>query len=157
MGAVRIRSDVERKRLFGLKPLDRSQADGSDIYTSDSTTRTFARLAELARSIVEAGFSVIVDATFLTRELRTPFLQLAHQLGVPFAILDFRASERCLRERIERRLVAGHDASEADIAVLTNQLRADEPFDEIERPYVIALDSEASDAVAVAISRLNQL
>ncbi len=64
---VRIRSDVERKRLFGLAP---DAASGGTIYTPEATARTYARLAELAESILAAGWSVIVDAAFLKRAER---------------------------------------------------------------------------------------
>ncbi|HQQ71765.1 MAG TPA: AAA family ATPase, partial [Alicycliphilus sp.] len=48
-GAVRLRSDVERKRLFGLAPLADSAAPGLDIYTPEASRRTFAPLADQAR------------------------------------------------------------------------------------------------------------
>ena len=61
-GAVRLRSDVERKRLHGLAPLADSAARGADIYTPESSQRTFEHLAEQARAVLQAGYPVIVDA-----------------------------------------------------------------------------------------------
>jgi hypothetical protein len=69
-GAVRLRSDVERKRLFGLGPLDDSRAHGLDIYTPEATERTFAQLEDTARTLLQAGYPVIVDAAFLRRDQR---------------------------------------------------------------------------------------
>jgi aminoglycoside phosphotransferase family enzyme/predicted kinase len=158
LGAVRIRSDIERKRLFGLGPLDNSKINSvENIYADDSTARTYNLLTELAAAVVEAGFSVIVDATCLKREQRGLFLQLAKKLGVPFAILDCRASEQCLAERIQRRLAASNDASEADATVLAQQLKEFEPLDANEQAHAIIIDSEDPRDVETVITRLRRL
>ena len=115
MGAIRIRSDVERKRLFGLGTLESSRARVGDIYSPEATRRTYARLHELARELLAAGFPVIVDAAFLKREERETFRKLAQSMSVPFAIASLHAGDSMLRERIRQRR---NDASEADVAVL---------------------------------------
>ncbi len=120
---VRIRSDVERKRLFGLAP--DATSDGS-IYTPEATTRTYARLAELAEAALTAGWSVIVDAAFLKRAERDQFRSLAGRLGVPFAILAPNAPPDELARRIAARQ---GDASEATPTVLARQLAWLEPLD----------------------------
>ncbi|NCN87908.1 MAG: AAA family ATPase [Gallionella sp.] len=178
MGAIRIRSDVERKRLHGLAALESSrdtvgrsrlvrerlQSTSSrnrltasvtcrrcsrdtelfvgralarhvglkpdpqsydhvqfgDMYGAAATEKTYARLHELAREIVQAGYVVIVDAAFLQRAEREQFRQLARELSVPFAIASLHAPETALRQRLNQRQ---HDASEADVAVL-EKLRA---------------------------------
>ena len=138
LGAVRLRSDIERKRLFGLAPdADSRSAVGGGIYSRDASDRTYARLAELAREAIGAGYPVIVDATFLEQERRDAFADLAGELGVPFAILDFRADPEALRERVRQRSAAGGDASEADLAVLERQLQKMEPLSEAEQDRVI--------------------
>jgi Uncharacterized protein conserved in bacteria len=147
IGAIRLRSDVERKRLFGLKGLDKSGSGLEDgIYTADASALTYRRLAELAQQVVEAGYPVVVDATFLKRGQRDDFRALAAKLHVPFAILDFQAREETLRTRIRRRAEAGKDASEADLAVLEKQLAGTEALTEDEAPYVVAVDAETPDA-----------
>ena len=76
--AMRLRSDVERKRLAGLAPLERSSGDCAlDLYAPNVTQRTYARLAQLAALVVRAGFTAIVDATFLQRAQRDAFRRLA--------------------------------------------------------------------------------
>ena len=119
---VRIRSDVERKHLFGLAP--EVASDGS-IYTAGATRRTYDRLAELAESTLAAGWSVIVDAAFLKRAERNDFRALASRLGVPFAILAPVAPPDELARRIASRQ---NDASEATLAVLAQQLQWFEPL-----------------------------
>jgi predicted kinase len=115
IGAIRIRSDVERKRLYGLGALQDSRATVGDIYGQDASKRTYARLHDLAHEALEAGFTVIVDAAFLQREEREQFRQLAQSMSVPFVIASLHASEAELRERIRQRR---NDASEADLSVL---------------------------------------
>ena len=119
-GAVRLRSDVERKRLFGLSMLDDSRSRGMDLYTQEATALTYAHLFATARSILAAGFPVIIDAAFLRRSERGAAHALAQELGVPFAILDCDAPPEVLRERL---LARQGDASEAGVAVL-ERLRA---------------------------------
>jgi len=136
-GAIRVRSDIERKRLAGLGPLaDSVSGVGSGLYSSAFNRRTFEKLAELASAIVAAGFRVIVDATFLKRAERDQFRELAERLKVPFVILDFPADEATCRERIRLRAQERSDASEATAAVLEHQLRIREPLDDVEREFV---------------------
>ena len=149
-GAIRIRSDVERKRLFGLEAPQRSSALGVDIYTPEATRRTFARLADAARLALLAGYPVIVDAAFLRLAERAAFRALAASLQVPFAILDMRADARLLRHRVASRNACGADASEADLAVLERQLAFHEPLDAQELASAIVVDAqERPDAAAL--------
>jgi len=123
---IRLRSDVERKRLFGLAP---DAASGGAIYDAEATARTYARLEQLARQAIGDGWSVIVDAAFLRRAERDALRGLARSLGVDFAILPCTASPEELRRRLAAR--AG-DASEADAVVLERQLGWLEPLDAAE-------------------------
>ena len=150
LGAVQIRSDVERKRLFGLAP-DARTGSGVDagIYTQDASRRTYERLAQLARTVVEAGFPVVVDATFLQRARRAAFRDLAVATGVPFVILDLRAPADVLRQRVTARERAGGDPSEAGLAVLEKQMRDAEPPGTDEGRVVVIDASRAPDREAL--------
>ncbi len=139
---IRIRSDVERKRLFGLRTTDRTEANvGNGIYTREATVRTYQRLRELAKNILDAGYGVIVDATFLGRDQRQPFVGVASERDVSCVILDVHADDTTLRERVKKRLAAGADASEAGIAVLEQQLRVYQPLEADEQRLAIPIDS----------------
>ncbi|MBK7952047.1 MAG: AAA family ATPase [Deltaproteobacteria bacterium] len=123
LGAVRIRSDVERKRLAGLEARARSASPiGGGLYDREGSARTYAQLESLARSLLAAAQSVVVDAAFLDRSDRDRFRALAKETGVDFAIALCEAPVEVLRGRIAARLAAGRDASEADAAVLEHQL-----------------------------------
>lgn len=132
---VRLRSDVERKRLFGLAPLAASgSAPDGGIYTTQATTRTYARLHALARELLAAGWPVIVDAAFLRREERAAFRALAEELGVGFGILATAAPAAELRRRLKAR---SGDASEATVAILDRQPSRFEPLDADEQACAI--------------------
>ncbi len=125
MGLIRVRSDVERKRLFGLGALESSGAHVGDVYSAEATQRTYARLHELAQELLAAGFSVIVDAAFLKQGEREMFRALARSMSAPFAIASLHAVHATLRERIGQR---HNDASEADVAVLEMLRVAQQPL-----------------------------
>ena len=148
-GAVRIRSDVERKRLFGLAPEQRSRPeDEAKLYGSAMSRKTFARLELLAAQALRAGFPVIVDATFLHRRTRDAFRTLARQLAQPFVIIDCAAPAEELRRRLVEREDQGRDASEAGVRVMESQLAADQPPAGEELAHRIAVNS-AEDANAL--------
>jgi aminoglycoside phosphotransferase family enzyme/predicted kinase len=146
-GAIRLRSDVERKRLCGLAPLERSTGRRAcDLYAPDVTQRTYAHLAQQAARVIEAGFTVVVDATFLKRAQRDTFRRLAAQLGVPCTILACRAHPETLRHRVARRSANGADASEADLTVLNGQCAALEPLTAEEHANALTLDTDVPQA-----------
>ncbi len=144
MPAIRIRSDVERKRLFNIAAMDRASSDvNTGIYTSQASLQTYARLLELAQVIIEAGFNVIVDAAFLKYEQRVAFQQAAAKLAVPYVIVEVTAPDDVLRQRITSRV---KDVSDADLSILEHQLSNREDLHESELNSAITQDtSEAID------------
>jgi hypothetical protein len=137
-GAIRIRSDIERKRMAGLDALAKSGSGiGEKLYSSDTTRQTYARLAELAGQLLDAGWPVIVDATFLARWQRDALREAAHARNITLRILDFPVPLDILRQRILQRSKAGNDASEADLAVLQHQINTEDPLARDELAAVI--------------------
>lgn len=129
LGAIRIRSDVERKRLFKLAPLADSHAQtGLDIYSEEATHRTYERLHQLARNLIAVGFPVIVDAAFLRHDEREYFRALAQEMAVPFVIASLEVDTAILVQRLALRRSRGNDASEADYSVLQALQAAQEPL-----------------------------
>ena len=130
--AIRIRSDVERKRLHGLAPMARSHARvAAGLYSAEATRATYEELARLARQILQSGRPVLVDACFLRAEERATFRTLAETLEVPLLIVSCTADTTELRRRVAQRHVAQKDVSEADLAVLERQLEIGEALDEM--------------------------
>ena len=139
---IRLRSDVERKRLAGLGPLQSSRSGlADDLYSSKATERTYERLLQLAAQVLDAGFPVIVDAAFLRADQRAAFAELAEAKAVGWVVLALSAPVRTLRERIERRLELGRDPSEATLEVLELQLRGAQAPAGPELEHAIAFDS----------------
>ncbi|HNQ03726.1 MAG TPA: AAA family ATPase [Thiobacillaceae bacterium] len=137
LGAIRLRSDVERKRLFGLTALADSRAIPGGIYTPAAGERTREHLLDLSRQLLGEGFRVIVDATFLARGWREPFQTLAESSRVPWCLISPRVPTQVLRERVARRLRQGRDASEADLSVLEAQIQGQEPLSPVELRHTV--------------------
>ncbi|HYQ98465.1 MAG TPA: AAA family ATPase, partial [Casimicrobiaceae bacterium] len=143
-GAIRVRTDVERKRLAGLAPASGSASKvGEGLYADAATRATYERALALALAVADAGHLAVVDGTFLRRWQRDRAREAAAAAGLPFAVLDFSAPEPTLRARIAARAQAGTDASEADLAVLAHQQATAEPLAEDERGGVVPYDASA--------------
>ena len=140
-GVVRVRADVERKRLFGLAPQASSAAVPGGIYTAEASQRTHEALAQAARCALDAGFTVLVDATFLNPAMRQRFMALAALAQVPCRILSFEAPLAVLRERVRSRQLAGGDASEASVQVLESQWAAAQPLSPAEEALTVRVDT----------------
>lgn len=135
-GAIRIRSDVERKRLFAIAPDDHEAPPG--LYGPAASEQTFNRLETIATGILGAGFPVIVDATFLERSLRDRFLAIATRRGVPGMILSLQVDPQILRARLAQRQA---DVSDADVAVLEAQLARQEALTSAELQQTLSVDA----------------
>ncbi len=141
LGAVRIRSDVERKRMAGLKPEDSGRAAvGQGLYGQDMTEKTYRKLEELASQIIDAGYSVIVDAVFLQYRERERFSKLAESKHIPFIILECTAAPEILRQRIKERK---NDVSDADLKVLEMQNSQWQQLLEYEATNAMTIDTGA--------------
>jgi aminoglycoside phosphotransferase family enzyme/predicted kinase len=141
-GALRLRSDIERKRLLGLPALAHSaSAPDCGSYDSATTRATYQRLEQLAREVLEAGFPVLIDAACLRGWQREIFRRLAAALNVPFRIISCHADQATLRSRIVARERAGDDASEADLAILQHQLQNNDPLSGAEQNAAIVFDN----------------
>ncbi len=144
-GALVIRSDLERKRLF---------VDHENLYSKDITRQTYQYLLSTCRQLAHAGYPVIVDATFLDRQWRRRFLKLAQGMNTNFHILACHADQPTLEERIRRRATQRDNISDADIDVMKNQMKKDTAFDEEEWPYVIDIDTTENTDIRVLAEEL---
>jgi predicted kinase len=139
-GMIRLRSDIERKRLAGLDALSHSGAGiGQGLYSQQAGRRTYRHLSRLAGGLLSTGWPVIIDAAFLERWQRDMFREVAKRRGVRFQILDFQADHATLRERVRRRAARSTDASEADIQVLQHQIQTAQSLGEDEMGEVVPI------------------
>ncbi len=114
-GAVIVRSDVERKVLFGVGETEKLPADA---YTESVTARVYATLTDKAKRIVAAGHSVIVDAVFARPQERAAIAETAKTAKLPLRGLFLTADVDTRLGRVGARL---RDASDADAAVAQAQ------------------------------------
>lgn len=136
--AVILRSDVERKRLFGLSAEQNAAAQpGRGIYSSEATHHTYQGLLELTAVVLDAGYSVIVDATFSQPEQRALFTTDVVNRDYRCVILDLKVSESILRQRIQQRK---HDVSDADSLILQQQLHSWQPLTAQEQQYAVTVN-----------------
>lgn len=129
--AVRLRSDVERKRLAGLAANDRPASPGR-LYDEQTTRRVYDRLGELARGLLANGMSVVIDAACIRRWQRDGLAAVAAAAAAPLVWLDFDQPADAVIARVAARAARGTDASDATPNVVRMQLAAREPIDEAE-------------------------
>ncbi|MBK5537155.1 bifunctional aminoglycoside phosphotransferase/ATP-binding protein [Pseudomonas sp. TH05] len=126
LGAVRLRSDVERKRLFGEQQVQNDPNAG--IYSSDASAATYTRLHEIADIILRAGFPVVIDATYLKRAQRDAAAQVAEATGAPCLIIDCNAPPAVIASWLAQRQADQNDPSDANLAVIEAQQANREPL-----------------------------
>jgi aminoglycoside phosphotransferase family enzyme/predicted kinase len=114
-GAGLLRSDVERKLLFGASETERLPAQG---YSAEATAKVYGSLCAKADRILAAGHSVIIDAVFARPGERTEIEQIASSRGISFRGLFLTAD---LATRIARVGARIGDASDADANVARQQ------------------------------------
>jgi hypothetical protein len=135
LGAVCLRSDVERARLY---------PDGPARYAPPATRATYDRLAELAGSVLAAGYTAIVDATFQDVDERRRMARVACAAQAGWRVLDLSAPRAVLQRRVRERARRGDDASQADTDVLHNQLASAQPLSAAERASALSIDTAAA-------------
>lgn len=115
-GAVVLRTDEIRKRLWGAAPLERLP---KAAYGSGITRRVYRRMLEEAEACLKAGQAVVLDGVFMRAAERDRAEALARRCGVPFAGAWLHAAPDVLKARVAART---NDASDADPRVLAMQL-----------------------------------
>lgn len=152
---IHLRSDLERKRLFGIAETTTAQtAVDAGIYFPAATNWTYDRLLRLAAAILSHGYDALVDATFITRQRRARFLRWAARHRVPFVILAMDAPLEVLRKRVRARLSEGVDASDANLEVLEHQRAALQPLTGDERSHAVFIDTSRTPPLPEILMRI---
>jgi hypothetical protein len=134
-GAIHIRSDAVRKHQAGHS-LDSLAAP--ETYSADMTERTYAKLLELGLTLAQAGFGVILDATYSKREQRMEVAREAKELAIPLRIVQCVAPANVLHDRLAARR---GDISDAKPALLESQRQVYEPVSLDESAGVHVIDT----------------
>jgi uncharacterized protein len=150
MGAIQIRSDVERRRL-------QTESGASAIHVEAFNQRTYGRLLGCAANCLQGGVSAIVDAAFLDASNRDQFRTWADSHDIPFLIVSCQADVPELEARIERRRHSGRDPSDADLSELRRQLSAWKPIGDFDESRVVTMDTTQPEAVLEALPRIRAM
>ncbi len=143
MPAVRVRSDIERKRMAGLRDTGKSFSGvGEGIYTAAASRDVYGRLFSVARLLLDNEHNVILDAAFLRKADRAAAIDIARSGGRFVVIVAVTAPTEVMRERIRRRARLSDDASEAGLDVFEHQLKSAEPVSDKEDAPIIEVDNE---------------
>lgn len=156
LGAIRLCSAVERRRLAGLDPQPETMPPSVDIFTAKATEQTYRRLAELAGTSLDAGLSVCMDGTFLRRWQRDLLRQQAEARGLPCLIISFEADKASLQRRIEKRARRHQLPVEDSLAILMRQLALFEAFGDEERLHLVHLDTTADNATDTLVTLIQR-
>jgi predicted kinase len=143
--ALRVRSDLERKRLDSVSPQQRVTGKiESGLYSPEIKGQTYQVLARHCETGLRSGFNMIADATFLRSRHRDLFASVAAANGARLVILDCAAPVPELQRRIRQRIAGGEDVSDADLDVLEHQLTHHDPLSASERALTQIIDGNHS-------------
>ena len=153
LGAIRLRSDVERKRLFGPGG---AAAPGEGIYGASASQATYQRLHQLAEQALQAGFAVVIDATYLQQAQRAAAQAVAEATGSPFLILDCQAPDEVIASWLEQRQQEGSDPSDATLEVIRAQQTAREPLSSAELALSQRVETHQQESLNTLVERIRQ-
>lgn len=151
LGAIRLRSDTERKRLFGTQGSGNLDAG---LYSPDVSEKTYARLANLATQVLAAGYPVVVDAANLKQSQRDTLRVAIEDQGAPCLILQCTAALEVLEERINKRQSEATDPSDADMNVARHQLEHMEELTEDEKLCSMRVATDVADGLEQLVDQL---
>jgi hypothetical protein len=156
LGAIRLRSDVERKRLFGEQNSADKDQLSAGIYNQDASAATYQRLHQLADAALHAGFPVVIDATYLKQAQRQTACQVAEDTGVPFLILDCHAPDAVIASWLALRQDRAQDPSDATMEVIKAQQASREALSQDELILSTRVDTHESASLDSLIARIRQ-
>lgn len=136
-------SDARRKQLAGLTPTARTgDAWEEGIYSVNASDRVYASLLGDAGRALDAGRSVVVDATFAAEARRAPFLDLADERGVPLLLVEAVVAVDEAHRRLAARRLDRQQVSDADVVVYERLREAYEPPGEVPAEERVAIESD---------------
>ncbi len=144
-GAIQISSDIIRKQIFDIPLYENSNSSAyGGIYTPQSTEKTYNKLLALAKIVITAEFTALIDATFLFHAQRLMFYKLASLLKVSFYILHCQTDDLKIIQRIKKRNARNNRISEATSTILKHQKELLEPLLKSEQQHTLIIDDKLS-------------
>lgn len=148
---IRIRSDVERKRIFRDLSL---KGEKLDLYGPQMNAHTFNHLFDTSAGLLHHGYSVIVDATFIRQRTRQSYIDLAEKLDIPIRIINCQCEQKLIEARLKRRAAEGNDASDADVSVMLEQQAHQQPLTVEEQAITVTVETDDDEAITRLLEQL---
>ncbi|MEH6577425.1 MAG: AAA family ATPase [Amphritea sp.] len=152
-GAIRIRSDVERKRLHREYSL---QGNNLELYGHEMNVHTYNHLKNFTEKLLKAGQSVIVDATFIRERPRKSYLAMAEKLDIDVRIINCSCPEPLMAERLIQRQQQGYDPSDATLDIMLRQQHVLQPLSESELAITYNINTSNNCAITSLLQQIEQ-
>jgi len=143
ISGVRVRSSVERNTIYRKAS---KEGESLERYGADMNMRTFLQMKRISGILLEAGQTLILDATYIRQRARRQFLQLAEEIGYPARIIVCEPPLDTIKERLERRSFEREDPTDATLEVMESQRRVAEPLSEEEERIAFRIDTSDPDS-----------
>jgi aminoglycoside phosphotransferase family enzyme/predicted kinase len=124
---VLLSSDEIRKELAGAA----SAVDvgtPSDLYSDEMTELTYATMCSRAKTALDLGASVILDATWVVEPMREKARAMAEEARATVTEICCSAPDALSDRRINERLARGDDASDATVDVARRMREGADPW-----------------------------
>jgi predicted kinase len=117
-------------------------------------TRTFQYLHDTTAQALKAGYSVVVDATFIRQRTRNAYVELAKNLDIPVRIISCHCELNLIEARLKRREAEGRDPSDADVSVMREQMKVQQPLTSEEQLITLPVDTRDDEAIEQLMAQL---
>jgi predicted kinase len=157
VGAPVLAADPVRKRLAGLAPDDhRWEARDAGIYSPGMNAKVYDWLHDEAGKHLAKGRLVILDATYRRGDDRDSARAVALSKGARLLVVECRAGEGTIVERLAARAASPNEASDATIEVYRSQLESARPYTGLAPGEHLVVDTERpiDEQVAAVFERL---
>lgn len=142
-GALVISSDLERKRLYGITPQTRvSAAEKSKLYGLEMNEATHNAVYNACVSALQAGLSVIADATFLRASHRERYIELAKQMQRDYLIVAIETNQKLAERWLAKRTRENKNVSDANVSIMHMQLASVEPPEADEHTLILPMGQD---------------
>jgi predicted kinase len=133
-------SDKIRKELAGIDPAEHRHVPfNTDIYSRESSRRTYDRLHEQAATYLREGKSVFMDASYMDSRTRSMAIRTARRENVRFLLVYIDPGEEELRRRLRKRDRQPGIVSDGREEILRAQMQAFEPPREMPAGMILSL------------------
>lgn len=156
LGAIRIRSDYERKRLFGEQSPAHANQINAGIYSAQAGAQTYAHIHTLAKQALQAGYPVVLDATYLHADSRQLAAEVAQACGVAFLIIDCHAPEATVKQWLLERQSEAQDPSDATLEVIAAQQASRIPLSAQEQKNTVRVQTDDASSMDGLVGMIKQ-